>query len=75
MATHAVQPEGAVAESYAHTERIVFAIYMILGPLILLAATIIHRRTAFGSRAGQYYRRARHATQFTLHHCFSQRAF
>ena len=38
MATHSVQPAGAAADSYAHTERVVFGIIMIIAPLVVLAA-------------------------------------
>jgi hypothetical protein len=70
MASDAVQPAGAVAERYAHTERIVFAIFMIVSPLIVLAATIIH--PAHGIRVtagGEYYGAAHdHTTQFYVAH-------
>lgn len=35
-------PPGAAAASYEHTERVGFAIFMVVAPLIVLAATIIH---------------------------------
>jgi hypothetical protein len=70
MATHAVQPAGAVAESYAHTERLVFATFMILGPLVLLAATIIHPPHGVRVTSGsEYYDAAHdHTTQFYIAH-------
>jgi hypothetical protein len=70
MASDAVQPAGAVAERYAHTERIVFAIFMIVGPLILLAATIIHPPHGIRVTAGgEYYGAAHdHSTQFYIAH-------
>ena len=73
MADHSVQPADAVAESYAHTERIVFAIYMILGPLILLTATIIHPPHGIRVTSGsEYYDAAHdHTTRFYIGHtCF-----
>jgi hypothetical protein len=73
MATDAVQPADGVAESYAHTERIGFAIYMILGPLIVLAATIIHPPHGVRVTSGsEYYGAAlNHTTQFYIAHtCF-----
>jgi hypothetical protein len=60
MASDAVQPAGAVAERYAHTERIVFAIFMIVGPLIVLAATIIHPPHGIRVTAGAEYYGAAH---------------
>jgi hypothetical protein len=70
MASDAVQPAGAVAERYAHTERIVFAIFMIVGPLIVLAATIIHPPHGIRVTAGgEYYGAAHdHTTQFYIAH-------
>jgi hypothetical protein len=70
MASDAVQPAGAVAERYAHTERIVFAIFMIVGPLIVLAATIIHPPHGIRVTAGgEYYGAAHdHSTQFYIAH-------
>lgn len=63
-------PSSVEANSYAHTERIVFGIFMIVGPLILLAATIIHPphgiRVTDGS---EYYGAAHdHTTQFYIAH-------
>jgi hypothetical protein len=70
MASDAVQPRGAVAESYAHTERIVFAIFMIVGPLILLAACIIHPKHGVRVTSGsEYYGAAyNHTTPFYIAH-------
>ena len=70
MATNTGQPAGAVAESYAHTERLVFAIFMILGPLVLLAATIIHPPHGIRVTSGsEYYGAAHdHTTQFYVAH-------
>jgi hypothetical protein len=70
MASDAVQPRGDVAESYAHTERVVFAIFMIVGPLLLLAATIIHPPHGVRITSGaEYYGAAYdHTTQFYIAH-------
>jgi hypothetical protein len=70
MASDAVQPRGDVAESYAHTERVVFAIFMIVGPLILLAATIIHPPHGVRVTSGaEYYGAAyNHTTRFYIAH-------
>jgi hypothetical protein len=70
MATHAVQPGGDVAESYTHTERIVFAIYMIVSPLILLVATIVHPKHGIAATDGAEYFGAAydHTTRFYIAH-------
>jgi hypothetical protein len=70
MASDAVQPRGDVAESYAHTERVVFAIFMIVAPLIVLAATIIHPPHGVRVTSGsEYYGAAHdHTTQFYVAH-------
>jgi hypothetical protein len=56
MATQAV-PAVATADSYEHsyehTERIVYAIFMIVSPLILLVATIVHPKHGIGKRTGR----------------------
>jgi hypothetical protein len=64
MATHAGQPAGAAADSYAHTERVGFGIIMIVAPLVVLAATIIH--PPHGAENGEEYYQAAHdhSTQF-----------
>jgi hypothetical protein len=68
MASNAVQPAGTAADSYAHTERVGFAIFMILGPLVVLAATIIH--PPHGAENGtEYYQAAHdHSNQFYVSH-------
>jgi hypothetical protein len=70
MATHAVQPAGAVARSYEHTERHVYAIFMIVAPLILLAATIIHPPHGIRATSGKSYYDAAydHTTRFYIAH-------
>lgn len=70
MATQASQSTVAVAESYTHTERVVFAILMIVGPLILLAATIVHPPHGIRVTSGsEYYDAAHdHTTQFFIAH-------
>jgi hypothetical protein len=70
MASDAVQPRGAVAESLAHTERIVFAIFMIVSPLILLVATIVHPKHGIAKTDGaEYYGAAyNHTTRFYIAH-------
>jgi hypothetical protein len=68
MATHAAQPAGAAARSYDHTERIGFAIFMIVAPLIVLAATIIHPPHA-AENGSEYYQAAHdHSNQFYAAH-------
>jgi hypothetical protein len=54
MATQAV-PAVATADSYARMERRVFAIYMIVAPLILITATIIHPKHGIMATAGAEY--------------------
>jgi hypothetical protein len=55
MATHALQPSSVAARSYAHTERIGFGLFMVVAPLIVLGATILH--PAHSTEDGtQYYR-------------------
>jgi hypothetical protein len=68
MASNAVQPAGSAADSYAHTERVGFAIFMILGPLVVLAATIIH--PPHGAENGEEYYQAAldHTTRFYVAH-------
>jgi hypothetical protein len=70
MAAYTGQPAGAVAESYSHTERVVFAIFMIVGPLVLLAATIIHPPHGVRVTSGsEYYGAAHdHTTRFYIAH-------
>jgi hypothetical protein len=68
MATHAAQPAGAPAASYAHTERIGFAICMIVAPLIVLAACIIHPPHG-AENPTEYYQAAHdHSDQFYASH-------
>jgi hypothetical protein len=61
---------AATADSYAHVERIGFAVFMILGPLILLAACIIHPPHGIRVTSGaEYYGAAYdHTTQFYIAH-------
>jgi hypothetical protein len=70
MAAHAVQPAGIAARSYEHTERVVYAIFMIVGPLLLLAATIIHPKHGIRVTSGsEYYGAAyNHTTRFYIAH-------
>jgi hypothetical protein len=70
MAAQAVQPAGVVARSYEHTERVGFAIFMIVGPLLLLAATIIHPKHGIRVTSGsEYYGAAHdHTTRFYVAH-------
>jgi hypothetical protein len=70
MTTAAVQPAGAVARSYEHTERLVFSIFMIVSPLILLVATIVHPKHGIGKTDGaEYYGAAYdHTTRFYIAH-------
>ena len=66
----AVQPASSTAESYSHVERIGFAVFMIVGPLILLGATIIHPKHGIRVNAGsEYYGAAyNHTTRFYIAH-------
>jgi hypothetical protein len=68
----AVQPGSAssTAESYSHVERKGFAVYMIVGPLILLGATIIHPAHGVRATSGvSYYTAAYdHTTRFYIAH-------
>jgi hypothetical protein len=59
-----------VAESYAHVERKVFSIFMIVSPLILLVATIVHPKHGIGKTDGaEYYGAALdHTTRFYIAH-------
>ena len=69
MATAAVQPV-ALSRSQAHTERLVFSIFMIVSPLILLVATIVHPKHGIGKTDGaEYYGAAyNHTTRFYIAH-------
>ena len=58
MASEAVQPAGTAADSYAHTERVGFAIIMIVAPLVVLAVTILH--PPHGAEDGTEYYQAAH---------------
>jgi hypothetical protein len=70
MASDTGQPAGAVARSYEHTERKVSAIFMIVAPLILLTATIIHPKHGIGKTDGaEYYGAALNdTTRFYIAH-------
>jgi hypothetical protein len=57
MTTQSV-PAVALADGYDHTERICFAIFMVVAPLIVLAATIIH--PPHGAENGTEYYQAAH---------------
>ncbi|MDP9228947.1 MAG: hypothetical protein M3M99_07800 [Actinomycetota bacterium] len=69
MAAHAVQPT-ALSRSQEHTERLVYAIFMIVSPLILLVATIVHPKHGIGKTDGaEYYGAAYdHTTRFYIAH-------
>jgi hypothetical protein len=69
MATGAVQPV-ALSRSQAQTERVVFAIFMVVSPLILLVATIVHPKHGIGKTDGaEYYGAAYdHTTRFYIAH-------
>ena len=58
------------AESYAHVERKGFAVFMLVGPLILLGATIIHPAHGVRATSGvSYYTAAyNHTTRFYIAH-------
>ena len=68
MATHASRPAGVVARSYDHTERIGFGIFMIVGPLITLAATILHPPHAAENGTEYYHAAADHSDAFYVSH-------
>jgi hypothetical protein len=61
---------GDVAESYAHVERIVTAIFMLVSPLILLVATIVHPKHGIGVTDGAEYYGAAYdqTTRFYIAH-------
>jgi hypothetical protein len=63
MATAAVQPT-VLSRSQEHTERVVYAIFMIVAPLILLVATIVHPRHGIGATDGADYYGAAHVGYF-----------
>jgi hypothetical protein len=69
MTVHSGQPARADA-SYGNVERVGFAIYMIVGPLLVLAATIIHPAHGIRVTSGsEYYGAAHdHTTQFYVAH-------
>jgi hypothetical protein len=69
MATQTGQP-GDVAESYGHTGRKVFSIFMIVSPLILPAATIVHPAHGIAATDGAEYFGAayNHTTRFYIAH-------
>ena len=58
------------AESYSHVERMGFGVFMVVGPLLLLAATIIHPKHGIRVTAGsEYYDAAYdHTTRFYIAH-------
>src|SRR5665809_110075 len=58
------------AASYEYTERKVYAIFMIVAPLILLPATIIHPKHGIGATDGAEYFGAAydHTTRFYIAH-------
>ena len=68
MAT-AAQPT-ALSRSQARTERVVYSIFMIVSPLILLVATIVHPHHGIGKTDGaEYYGAAyNHTTRFYIAH-------
>jgi Domain of unknown function (DUF4386) len=68
MAASAVQPAGVVARSHEHTERVGFGIFMVVGPLIVLAATIIHPPHAAENGAEYYGAAHDHSNQFYVSH-------
>lgn len=62
------QPAGAAADSYDHTERKGFAIFMIVAPLIVLAACIIHPPHG-AENPTEYYQAAHdHSDRFYVSH-------
>jgi len=69
MAAQAAQP-AREARSYEHTERVGFGVFMIVAPLILLAATIIHPKHGIRVTSGsEYYDAAYdHTTRFYIAH-------
>ena len=66
MAATAVQGASTAADRYAHTERIGFGVFMILGPLLLLAATIIHPKHGIRVTSGSEYYDAAYGPGSTL---------
>jgi hypothetical protein len=70
MATSTGQPAGTGVDSYAHVERITFAVFMIVSPLILLVATIVHPKHGIAKTDGaEYYGAAfDHTTRFYIAH-------
>jgi hypothetical protein len=70
MTDRTVQDASITAESYSHVERRVFAIYMIVAPLILLVATIVHPKHGIAKTDGaEYYGAAlNHTTRFYIAH-------
>ena len=67
MATQSV-PALARADSYDHTERIGFGIFMVVAPLIVLAATIIHPPHAAENGTEYYHAAADHSDAFYVSH-------
>src|SRR6516162_621965 len=61
---------GSTAESYSDVERKGFAVFMIVGPLVLLGATIIHPAHGVRATSGvSYYTAAYdHTTRFYIAH-------
>lgn len=69
-ATSTSRFEMATDDSYARTERRVFAIFMIIAPFILMAATIIHPKHGILPTAGSEYFGAAydHTVRFYIAH-------
>jgi hypothetical protein len=69
MTTPAI-PAVATSDSYARMERRVFAIFMIVAPLILIPATIIHPKHGIGATDGAEYFGAAydHTVRFYIAH-------
>ncbi|MEV0290988.1 MULTISPECIES: hypothetical protein [unclassified Kribbella] len=70
MATPTGQPTGTAADSYSHVERIGFAVFMIVGSLAVLGATIIHPPHGIRATDGASYYHAAydHTTRFFVAH-------
>jgi len=70
MDTETVRNEAAAEDGIARMERIGFAVFMIVGPLILLAATIIHPPHGIRVTEGASYYDAAydHTTRFYIAH-------
>jgi hypothetical protein len=68
MEARPAQPAGAAADSYEHTSRKGFAILMVIGSLIALAATIIHPPHGAENPVEYYQAAADHSDQFYVSH-------